>query len=99
MAERGTDEIRVECPFCHGVLVIDRETGALLHSERPRGDRKEFEDLLSELADADRRREDAFRQAFQAERHRERLLEKKFRKAREEASRQDGKPLNPLDLD
>ncbi len=99
MADRNEDEIRVECPFCHGVLVVDRETGVLLHSARPAGDRKEFEDLLAEIAEADRRREDVFRQAFQAERRRGEILEKKFRRAREEASRDEGRPLNPLDLD
>ncbi len=99
MVEREDGDIRVACPFCQGILVIDRETGALVHSERPRGDRKDFEDLLSELAEADRRREDAFRQAFRVEKNRERLLEKKFRRAREEASQGDGRPPNPLDLD
>ncbi|RMF72782.1 MAG: hypothetical protein D6738_10405, partial [Acidobacteria bacterium] len=83
MSDRGDrDDLDLVCPLCHGRLLIDRETGTVLEATPPRkgGD---IDDLLGEVQSATTRRESEFSRAFEAERRRRELLEKKFRLARE----------------
>lgn len=91
------DEIDVECPLCRGHLSVHRDTGEVLAAKPPADRIADFDRALGEVVEGSDKRERDFRKAFKVEEQRGDLLEKKFKKAKEEAD--DGKPRkNPLDF-
>lgn len=93
------EPIKVNCPICKGQLTIDRESGHVLHASAPKGAQKSFEAALGDVKQAEARREQDFLDAFQQEKTRRDLLDKKFETAKEKAE-SDPKPrINPMDID
>ncbi len=96
----ATGRWEVTCPFCHGALTVDRETGVVLHAAPPAGSRRDFEAALGEIRSAQGKREEQFSKAFATEKERRASLEKKFEVAQEKAAKDPKKkPFNPLDAD
>ncbi len=103
MAPKTQSAFEVACPDCGAVLKIDPETRAIIaHTPAPR--KKTFEDFETEakaMREQDERRESLFRQAVDAEKNKNDLLEKKFAEALRKAKEtpDTGKPLRDFDLD
>lgn len=103
MAARRDETIEVACPDCGATLKIDLATRAVIaHTPAPR--KRTFEDFESaarSMREQEGRKESIFRQAVDAEKNKNDVMEKKFaealRKARE--SPDTGKPLRDFDLD
>ena len=100
----NTDQtIEVPCPDCGAMLKIDVATRTVIaHTPAPR--KKTFEDFEAaarSMREQEGRKESLFRQAVDAEKNKNEVLEKKFaealRKAKE--SPDTGKPLRDFDLD
>ncbi len=91
----GRDDLDVVCPLCHGKLLVDRRTGVVLDAVAPKkaGD---IDDLLDEVQAAEGRRAEEFSRAFETERRRRELLEKKFRLAKEKSEDGPGGRGDPL---
>ncbi|HTZ89645.1 MAG TPA: hypothetical protein VMA71_04850 [Alloacidobacterium sp.] len=93
----------VTCPDCGAMLKVDPATRAVIaHTPAPRKRTfEDFETAARAMREQDERKESLFRQAVDAEKNKNDLLEKKFaealRKAKE--TRDTGKPLRDFDLD
>ncbi|MHB1699713.1 MAG: hypothetical protein ACYCSN_06170 [Acidobacteriaceae bacterium] len=103
MAANQNQSIEVACPDCGATLKIDLATCAVIsHTAAPR--KRTFEDFESaarSMREQEGRKESLFRQAVDAEKNKNDLMEKRFaealRKAKE--SPDTGKPLRDFDLD
>ena len=95
---------RISCPECSADLVIDAETGEVIHHKPIKqaiAEGKSFEALLEGLDAEKSRAEEIFEREKAAMKDRDRLLEEKFRAAMDEAEKldDDAPPLRPFDLD
>jgi hypothetical protein len=101
MAKKSSDVFEVECPCCHGKLIIDRQLGVVLShvaSVRPPSiDLDDTARLLRDQADAV---EAKFRASVEAERNKEDVLSRKFAEGLKKAKDAPiEKPLRDFDLD
>ncbi len=100
----ASDSLRIRCPDCESELIVDRETGEILHHRPPSAPPKaarSLDDLMRAERDGRSRAEDIFEREKASLEDRDRLMDEKFRKALEEAD--DGgevtRPARPFDLD
>ena len=93
--------LQVTCPCCGTVLTLDPETGAILLEERPRrGPLKSFEEAARENAARHEQAKAQLAKAMEETRHKDEILEKKFREAMKKAEKDDTPPPpRPFDLD
>jgi len=95
--------IEVACPDCGATLKIDVATRSVIaHTPAPR--KRTFEDFEAAaraMREQDERKESLFRQAVDAEKNKNDVLEKKFAEALRKAKEtpDSGKPLREFDLD
>ncbi|HEU5182563.1 MAG TPA: hypothetical protein VFW45_17385 [Candidatus Polarisedimenticolia bacterium] len=90
----------VTCPCCNTVLHLDRDTGALLLEERPRkGPTKSLEEAARENAARQEQARAQLAKAMQEEKHRDEIMEKKFKEAMKKAEKDETRPPRPFDLD
>src|SRR5450432_2189395 len=100
---KGPSAFEVSCPDCGAMLKIDPATRSVIaHTPAPR--KRTFEDFEAAgraMREQEVRKESLFRQAVDAEKNKNDVLEKKFaealRRARENPN--EGKPLREFDLD
>jgi pyocin large subunit-like protein len=103
MPTKTQSAFEVSCPDCGAILKIDPETRTIIaHTPAPR--KKTFEDFetaAKAMREQDERRESLFRQAVDAEKNKNDVLEKKFAEALRKAKEtpDTGKPLRDFDLD
>ncbi len=100
---RQADAFDVTCPECGGLLRIDPAARAVIaHTPAPRKRTfEDFETAAKAMREGEDRKESLFRQAVDAERNKEDLLEKRFaeaiRKSKETPTIE--RPLRDFDLD
>lgn len=99
-----TNKWTIQCPDCDAQIVIDRQTGAILHhtsASQESGADKDFDALLADLDTSKQRANDIFQQEVSALKDKDRILEEKFREAlrRAEEEPDDQPPVRPWDLD
>ena len=100
MAKKGKPAIEVSCPHCQAKLTVDVELAAVLSHEPPPKQEYDFEGQLKELSEADRKREELFRQQVEAQKERSKLLERKFQESFEKAKDQPiTRPIRDIDLE
>jgi len=101
MPKPKSDILRVTCPSCGGTLHLDRETGAILLEERPKkGPARTLEEAARETAARHEQAEAQLERAMEEARHKDEILEKKFREAVKKAEKDDAPPPpRPFDLD
>lgn len=72
----------IECPLCHGTLVIDKDSGKVLEHWEFKKEKRSLEDFLknekTRTADLDKK----FAEAKEREKNRLREIEKKFEAAK-----------------
>ena len=99
------EKLTIRCPDCDSELVIDSDTGAILHHQQAKvapGGGKTFDDLFQDLDDQKERAEQLFDQEKAALKDSDRLLEERFEEAMkraEEGPDDEPPPLRPFDLD
>jgi hypothetical protein len=102
MANKSVPTIEVTCPCCQSKLTVDTQLAAVLaHTPPPRVapdvDISAAARILSEQA---QRREDKFRDSWEAERNKEDVLTRKFEEALKKAKDQPvEKPMRDFDLE
>ena len=101
MAKKSKAAFEVVCPHCGAKLTVDPQMGAVLeHEPPPQKSDYDFDQQLKGLSEAERKREELFRQQFAAEKDRAKLLERKFEESLKKRKDEPvTKPLRDFDLD
>lgn len=102
MAKKPAKPIEVTCPCCQAKLTVDTELSAVLsHVAPPRAlpdvDITDADRILREQA---QKREDKFRESWEAEKKKDDVLTRKFEEALKKAKDAPAeKPIRDIDLD
>lgn len=102
MADQAPRTIKVDCPCCGAVLMVDPSLAAVLRHELPPPQHKapELKDAGRRLREEATQRDQKYRHILDAERDKGKVLDRKFqellKKARDEPVE---KPLKDIDLD
>ena len=102
MANKPIPPVEVTCPCCQSKLTVDAQLSVVLsHVPPPKASADvDISNAARILAEEAQRREDKFRESWEAERKKEDVLSRKFeealKKAKEEPVR---KPLRDFDLE
>jgi hypothetical protein len=96
--DKKNSNLRVRCTCCEAVLTVDRLSGEVLFTEKPKKKTVSFEDALSKVKAEQETAEDRFREAFQKEEGRMKLVDQKFEEAFKRKDELE-EPIRPLDLD
>jgi hypothetical protein len=103
MSSKRDSTLEVACPECGSTMKIDVATGAVIaHTPAPRKRTfEDFETAARAMREQDSRKESIFKQAVDAQRNNNDVLEKKFAEALRKAKEtpDEGKPLRDFDLD
>lgn len=92
--------VEISCPHCQAKLTVDTELGAVLSHEPPPERKVDFDLQLKEVTEAERKREEVFRQQVEAQKERSKLLERKFQQSFEKAKDQPvTRPIRDIDLE
>ena len=92
--------LRIICPCCESLLIIDPESGVILREERKV--KREYQSLDDALQHVQSQKQEArarLMRAMEEARHREEILEKKFEEARKKAAEDPNPPPRPFDGD
>ncbi len=97
------DTFEVVCPECGGVLRIDAKLQSVIaHTPPPRKRTfEDFETAAKAMREQEGRKESIFRQAVDAEKHKDDLMERRFAEALKKAKESPGteRPLREFDLE
>lgn len=102
MAKKAAAPIEVTCPCCQAKLTVDPQLAAVLSHTVPPKPRPDVDisDAGRILAEQAQRREDKFRESWEAERKKEDVLTRKFEEALKKAKDAPvEKPIRDFDLD
>ncbi len=102
MAKKPATSIEVTCPCCHARLTVDTQLAVVLsHVPPPKAPPAvDLSDPARILREEARRREEKFRESWEAEQKKEEILERKFAESLKKAKDQPvEKPLRDFDLD
>src|SRR5260370_42089119 len=94
--------IEVTCPCCQAKLTVDPELSVVLSYEKPpkAAPDVDIDDAQRILAEQARKREDKFRNSWEAESKKEDVLNRKFEEALKKAKDQPSeKPMRDFDLE
>jgi hypothetical protein len=101
MAKKTVPPLKITCPCCQSLLRVDSELGVVLSHETPPKAVHDVDisDAANILAGEAQRREDKFRQSWDAELKKEDVLSRKFEEALKKAKEQPAeKPIRDFDL-
>jgi hypothetical protein len=101
MPKKSEPTITVKCPACDAMLTVDVQLGVVLsHVSPPKAAPDvDIHDAARILAEQAQKREDKFRDSWEAESKKEDVLNRKFEEALKKAKDQPAeKPLRDLDL-
>jgi hypothetical protein len=101
MPKKPAPTIEVTCPCCESKLTVDTDLAVVLSHTTPRRAAPDVDisDAARILADQDQKREDKFRDSWEAESKKEDVLNRKFEEALKKAKDQPvEKPLRDFDL-
>jgi len=94
------NNLKVVCPCCDTLLVIDPGTGAILREERrPKREHQSLDEALDHVKAQRKEAEEKLSRALEESRHRQEILEKRFEEARKKAAESDAPPPRPFDGD
>jgi hypothetical protein len=100
MAKKRESSVEVGCPHCGAKLTVDPELAAVIAHEPPPDTKYDFDEQLKGLSEAERKREEMFRQQMAAEKDRSKLLDRKFQESFEKAKDQPiTRPIRDIDLE
>jgi hypothetical protein len=94
--------IKIDCPSCNALLIVDPSTGAVLRHEQRKspGALKDLDQAMAEVHSARDRAEELFSQNVDHLAHQDEILEKRFKEAMKAAKKDKSPPpLRDIDLD
>jgi hypothetical protein len=95
---KKTDRLEIRCTCCDALMTVDRATGDVLFTEKPKKQSLNFEEALSKLQSDKDTADDRFADAFEKEKARLRAVEGKFEEALKRKDELED-PIRPLDYD
>ena len=102
MAKKSAPSVEVKCPCCHAKLTIDPQLAVVLSHEAPPKAAPDVDltDAARILEEEAKRREEKFRESWEAEKKKEEVLTRKFEEALKKAKDQPiEKPVRDFDLE
>ena len=102
MAKKSAPPIEVTCPCCQSKLTVDPELSVVLSHVAPPKAAPDVDigDAARILAEQARKREDKFRESWDAEKKKEDVLSRKFEEGLKRAQSEPvKKPVRDFDLD
>ncbi len=90
--------IRVQCTCCEAVLTVDRVSGEVVFTEKPKKKAVSFEDALLKVKQDQETADDRFKEAFSKEKDRKKLVDQKFEEALKRKDELE-MPIRDIDLD
>ncbi len=96
--DRKKGTIRVQCTCCDAVLTVDKASGEVLFTEKPKSNKVSFEDAFQKVKQDQETAEDRFRDDFNKEKDRMSVIDKKFEEAMKRKDELE-MPIKPIDLD
>jgi hypothetical protein len=96
--DRKQSTIRVQCTCCEAVLTVDKASGEVVFTEKPKKKTVSFEDALMKVKQDEQNAEDRFKEAFLKEKDRMKLVDQKFEEAMKRKDELE-MPIKPIDLD
>jgi hypothetical protein len=96
--DKKQSTIRVQCTCCEAVLTVDKSSGEVVFTEKPKSKKYSFEDAFQKVKQDQETADDRFKEAFAKEKDRMNVIDKKFEEA---MKRKDDleMPIKPIDLD
>ncbi len=92
--------LKITCPCCETLLVVDPKSGAILREERKvKRAHQSLDDALDHVRNQRNDARERLERAMEESRHREEILEKKFEEARRKAAESDEPPPRPFEGD
>ena len=96
--DRKQPTIRVQCTCCEAVLTVDRTSGEVVFTEKPKKKTVSFEDALQKVKQDQDTADDRFQEAFLKEKGRKKLVDQKFEEAMKRKDELE-MPIRDIDLD
>ena len=96
--DRKSSTIRVQCTCCEAVLTVDKASGEVVFTEKPKNKQVSFEDALLKVKQDQDSADDRFKDAFLKEKDRMSVIDKKFEEAMKRKDELE-MPIKPIDLD
>ena len=96
--DKKNSKLQVRCTCCDAVLTVDGKSGEVLFTEKPKKKGVSFEDAVQKLSQDQETAEDRFREAFQREEGRMKVVDQKFEELMKRKDELED-PLRPIDLD
>ena len=97
--DRKQSTIRVQCTCCDAVLTVDKASGEVLFTEKPKTTAKlSFEDAFQKVQRDQESADDRFKEAFMKEKDHMKVVDKKFEEAMKRKDELE-MPIKPIDLD
>jgi uncharacterized Zn finger protein (UPF0148 family) len=94
------NNFEIVCPCCESTIVIDRVSGeVLLHKQKEKRAGGSLDSMLSRLEAEKSEAAKKFDRQMESQKDRARILDEKFKEAMQRAEKDDGKYVNPLDMD
>jgi len=90
--------LEVRCTCCDAVLTVDRQSGEVLFTEKPKKKGVSFEEAVLKVHQEKETAEDRFREAFQKEEGRMNTVSQKFEEALKRKDELET-PIREIDLD
>jgi len=96
--DRKQTTIRVQCTCCEAVLTVDKASGEVVFTEKPKSAKYSFEDAFQKVQKDQETAEDQLTEAFAKEKDRMKVIDKKFEEAMKRKDELE-MPIKPIDLD
>ena len=96
--DRKPTTIRVQCTCCEAVLTVDKASGEVVFTEKPKSKKISFEDAVQKIKRDQETAEDRFKEAFSKEKDHMKVIDQKFEEAMKRKDELE-MPIKPIDLD
>jgi fatty acid-binding protein DegV len=96
--DRKSSTISVRCTCCDAVLTVDKASGEVVFTEKPKTKKVSFEDAFQKVKQDQDTAEDRFKEAFLKEQDHMKVVDKKFEEAMKRKDELE-MPIKPIDLD
>ena len=96
--DRKNSTIRVQCTCCEAILTVDRSSGEVVFTDKPKKKTVSFEDAIQKVKQDQETADDRFQEAFLKEKDRKKLVDQKFEEAMKRKDELE-MPVRDIDLD
>jgi fatty acid-binding protein DegV len=96
--DRKQSTIRVQCTCCEAVLTVDKSSGEVVFTEKPKAKKISFEDAFQKVKQDQETADERFKEAFMKEKDHMKVIDQKFEEAMKRKDELE-MPIKPIDLD